>query len=374
MPNKIKVLQFSIAASAGGRTQFLLNLWEEIDKNRFSFDFITFSKKLDFEDDLIKTGANVFHISNYPEDNLEGFTQEFQKILSNGYDVIHIATSFWKNTIIEKLAKQAGIKKIIIHSHSSGINAVNISDNNALNTHMYIKNHLNEEIATDYIACSKSAAEWLFGNQIPENKIQIIHNGIDSERFKYNMLLRKIIRSKFNLDKYYVLGFVGRLEMVKNIDFIIKLLKDLLIYDVNIRLVIIGNGSQKRQLEEKANELGLTEYVLFLGQIKQVEQYLMAFDVFLLPSIFEGFPISLLEAQCAGLKSLVSLNVTEEAIISDLVHRINIDNKKEWIDSLLKIKQGYERKDYSEVIKDNNLDTKQIVKQYEKIYTEGICS
>ena len=360
---KIKVLQFSIAASAGGRTQFLLNLWRNIDRKKFIFDFITFSEKLNFEDELIESGANVFYIHNYPENNKDGFVREFNKILSNRYDVIHIATSYWKDTIIEELARQAGIKKIIIHSHSSGINAVNISDNNALKKHINIKNHLKEDIATDYIACSKAASEWLFGNQIPKKLIKIIYNGINTGRFKFKSSYRKIIRDRLNINDCFVLGFVGRLEMVKNIIFIIEILKNLVKIDTKVKLIIVGNGTLRESLIKKVNELDMSEYVLFLGQIEDVEKYFMVFDVFLLPSFFEGFPLSLIEAQCSGLKCIVNSGITEEVAITDLVYRISLNSKGEWLKTLLEIKRGYERRDYSKEIKALGFDTKNIAKE-----------
>lgn len=365
---KIKVLQFSIAASAGGRTQFLLNLWNTIDRTKFIFDFMTFSDSLPFEKELLETGACVFHIKNNPEKNELAFREEFKKILSNGYDIIHIATSYWKNTIIEEMAKDAGIKRIIIHSHSAGINAKNINDKSAVELHERIKENIDCNIATDFVACSESAAEWLYGKSIPKTEVKIIYNGIDTDRFRYNSKLREEYRKEMSIQDSFVLGFVGRFEMVKNIDFIIAVLKKLADANKNVKLVLVGDGSQKERLQTVINEKKLSKFVLFTGMVKDVERYMQVFDVLLMPSIFEGFPISLLEAQCSGLNCLVSSNVSDECAVTDLVCRLDLHREDLWIEKIESFLGGYSRKDYSKVIEKAGFANKDLVSKIERLY------
>ena len=331
---------------------------------------MTFSESLPFEKELLETGACVFHIKNNPEKNELAFREEFKRILSNGYDVIHIATSYWKNTIIEEMAKEAGIKKIIIHCHSAGINAKNINDQSAIELHKRIRDTINSNVATDFVACSRLAADWLYGNVIPQKEIRIIYNGIDTKRFRYNSLLRQDVRKKFGIENCFVLGFVGRLEPVKNVVFLIELMEKLVKENKNIRLLIVGDGSQRIFLQELVEKKLLEDYILFIGNVTDVEKYYQAFDVFLIPSFFEGFSLVLLEAQCSGVKCIISENVPEEAVVTDLVSRVSLDNKKLWMQTALFFSKGYGRRDYSDVISKAGFDSSSLAKNIENLYLE----
>ena len=120
--SKMKILQFPIAASKGGITQYIIRNWEYIDKNSFLFDFATMSKSLDFEDDLKKQGCSIYHIPVYAEEDQKGFDEAFMGILKRGrYDAVHLHTKQWKSFRVEELAREAGVRKIIVHAHSTGV-------------------------------------------------------------------------------------------------------------------------------------------------------------------------------------------------------------------------------------------------------------
>ena len=225
---KIKVLQFTIAASQGGRTQYILNNWKNIDKNRFQFDFITFSSNLDFADELEAQGCLVYYISCYPEEDKIQFIKELDKILENGYDVIHVHTSYWRSFIVEERAKANGIKKIIIHSHGTGINKA-ISQKEALELeeeHYRVRECINETLADEFLACSKSAAEWLYGNRISKSRIKIVHNAINTNKYKYNQAIREAHREQLGWKNKFVIGQVARFVYQKNHEFTIDVFKD----------------------------------------------------------------------------------------------------------------------------------------------------
>ena len=367
---KIKVLQCTIAESAGGRTQFLLNLWKYIDHTKYEFDFLTFSKNISFQKDIEDAGARVLYIHTYPEDDEKKFKREFKNILNNEYDVIHIATPYWKSTIMEQMAKEAGIKKIIVHSHSSGIETKKDNYQEELKRHQEIKNMISEELASDFLACSTTAANWLYGDAIPKEKIKVIYNGIDTQRFRYCEKKRKKLRSDAGRINKFVIGFVGRLQQVKNVDYIIELFREIQQINNEAFLLIVGDGSLRKDLEEKMKNLVPNDSYFFTGKVKNVEDYLLQMDVLLLPSLFEGFPITLIEAQCMGLKCLVSTNVTDEVIATDLVEKLPLEKKKLWIDKLIDISLGYERKNQIIAIKEHHLDMDSVARQIEKIYED----
>ena len=365
---RIKILQFSLAESAGGRTQFLLNLWKYIQKDRYQFDFLTFSDTLSFEDGVLETGAGVYHLHTYPEENEKKFCQELKDVLKNGYDVIQIATPYWKNTIIEKVAKECGVKKIIIHAHSAGLEARTNNYKEAMERHNKIKSTVSTDLATDFVACSQLAADWLYGGVIPKEKIVVINNGIDTKRFGYDPEKRAELRNREGLENRYVIGFVGRMEPVKNIDYIIDVFKEVYQANPEAFLLMVGDGSLRRELEDKMEKLFPSEAYCFVGKTDKTEEYLLQMDVLLLPSLFEGFPITLIEAQCTGLKCLVSTNITDEALVTDMVEKIPLDRKDIWIGRLNDISYGYRRKDQGNSIRKHNLDMDSVARKFEQLY------
>ncbi|MBR5337929.1 MAG: glycosyltransferase [Lachnospiraceae bacterium] len=369
---RIRILQFTVAASKGGRTQYILNLWRKIDHARFVFDFITFSEALDFEDELTVDSGTVFYLRNYPESNREGFISEFREVLKNKYDVIEIHTSYWKDTIVEELAKEAGIKRIIIHGHSTGITQITANNRNEeerlIYNHNKVKSRINKDIATDFWACSEASADWLYRPMIPDERIRIIHNTIDTNRFSFNKEIRKRARKEFGWENYYVFGFVGRLEPSKNLRFLLSAF-DLARSEKNgIRLIIVGDGSEKKELEKYVHKLGLNTCVRFTGRKDDTSYYYQMMDCFLLPSIFEGFPIVLLEAQCSGLKCIISQGIPMEECLTDSIIRISISDVSAWKKAMLGVVNEYEREEFAELLKKRGFDTETQIVLIEELY------
>ena len=246
MDKKIKVLQFPIAASKGGITRYVLKNWKYIDKARFQFDFATMSKELDFADELEKEGCKVYYISCYAEENEQRFINEFREILRKGeYDIVHLHTKQWKSFHVEKLAKEAGVKKVIVHSHSSGIDTIDEHKRQTeILLHNRMKNELTEDMATDFWACSQKAAEFLFGEKIPQKRIKIMHNAIELERFRYNKTVREAVRKEFGIEDKFVVGHIGRFAYQKNHEFLIEMFAQLCEKEENAVLFLVGNRRQ----------------------------------------------------------------------------------------------------------------------------------
>lgn len=375
MCKKTKILQFTIAATKGGRTRYVLNIWNYIDKSKFIFDFITFSEELDFKEKIIRQGGRVYYISVHPEQDKERFVCEFNKVLNNGYDAIEIHTSYWVSTIVEKLARLAGIPKIIVHAHSTGIGINQAFDQSMReyykSLHNRIRNGIDENLATDYWACSYEAAEWLFSDRIPRNRIKVIHNTIDTEKFSYNKNVRGEIREKLGVLKKTVIGFTGRLEKVKNVEFLIDVFNEILRHCKDVCLLIVGDGTLKDELVRKCSHCGMEQgkdYIM-TGLVDNVPDYLQAMDIFALPSYFEGFPLSCLEAQCTGLKCVVSDNLPESVAVTELVKRLKLDLSL-WVTEVETLMNGYKRTDRSAELKSKGFDTGVYIKELEEEYAK----
>lgn len=367
---KIKVLQFTVAAGKGGRTLYILNNWKHIDKTLFQFDYITFSKTLDFEQELLDEGCKVFHMSCYPEENREQFIKEMDAILDNGYDVIHIHTSFWVDTIVEERAKAKGIRKIIIHSHNTGHGKHNFTKEQqevAMNLHNKVKSQLTEDIATDFWACSFAAAKWLYGENIPTDKIRIMKNAIETSKFAYNEEVRQKYRQLFRVEDKYVFGVVGRMSYQKNCEFILRVFKQLCAKKNNCVLILVGKGEKETEYREYVQRNKLEDKVIFTGFRNDVSSILQAIDCLCMPSRFEGFPISLVEAQTAGVRCVVSDRITEEVVISDLITRLPLDETV-WGEELNECRK-FDREKYLQIVISEGYDIKQQIIEIEKEYS-----
>ena len=196
-----------------------------------------------------------------------------------------------------KIAGKCGIKIRIAHSH----NTAHMADNKMkILFNEYARKKL-PLAATHYFACSQMAGKWLFGEKNID-QVAVIPNAIDIDKFRYNKMMRKSVREKMGCtDSDIVIGHVGRYEYAKNHEYLIEVFNRLRKVSGQYRLVLIGDGSLKGAVKEKVRSYGLSESVIFVDACGNVNEYYNAFDLFCMPSRFEGFSIALLEAQCNGL-------------------------------------------------------------------------
>lgn len=368
---KVKVLQFPIANSKGGITHYALDNWKWMDKSKFQCDFVTMSKKLDFADEILATGSRIFYISCYAEQNKEQFVKEFDKILSEGYDVVHLHTKQWKSFLVEELCKKHGIPKIIVHSHSTGIDTLDpIKREWEVQQHEQVKKKFSVDMATDFWACSKAAADFLFGEQIPGDIIRIMPNAIDLSKFAYNQEIRSRYRREYGLENCFVIGHVGRFVYQKNHEFLIKVFYEVSKEICNARLVLLGEGELITKIQRQVEEYNLKNKVLFLGKRDDVNYWYQAMDAFCLPSRFEGLPISMIEAQAAGLPCADSMEITEEVVITDHVVRLPLDVEM-WREQLLNYREIV-RKDDQMSLRNAGYDIQEQIKVIEKFYRGGV--
>ncbi len=365
----VRILQFAIAASQGGYTQYITNIWRCMDKSKVHFDFVTFSKTVDFAEEFINDGCQVYQISAYPEEDMETFIAEFGSVLNQKYDAIEIHTSFWKSTIVEKMAKEKGVK-VIVHAHSTGISKAKSADEEAklLKRHIEIKRKIDASLADYFFACSQSAADWLYGEAIPKDKIKFINNTINTDRFAFSPESREWIRKQLKLQNKFVIGHVGRLERVKNQQFLIEIFAEIHMEINHAILLMVGDGSLREDLEKIVWKLGIVDSVIFVGKKADTESYYQAMDVFVLPSLLEGFPLVLLEAQCSGLECICSEGVPQEALIIERTERIPLSNREKWVQKIKRASYQKVREDSSKIIMMKGFDTNQQIKEIEKIY------
>lgn len=368
MNRKLKVLMFTIANTKGGHSQYCLNNYKFINPEKIQMDFITFSKHISYESEIEERGGRIIYLKNHPSKNREEFIIEFSKVLEQKYDVIHLHTSYWADTIVEELAHKFKIPRIIIHAHSTGIgNTAPKFAKDVLDRHYKIRDSIDVSLATDFWACSKEAGDWLYGDRIPKERIRIINNAVDTDRFRFNSLRRNSMRLENNLEDCQVVGFVGRLEQPKNVEFIMELANVLITDDNNVDFLIVGEGSKRGYIEEKIDEYNLNGRVQLVGFQSNIEDWLQAMDVFILPSYFEGFPLVLIEAQVSGLKCLASRNMSEKVVLTDNIELLDL-NLDLWKNKILEYSRGYLRISQRELVKNKGYDIKEQAHKLEEEY------
>ena len=372
---KIKVLQMPVRNAKGGITQYALRNWKHIDKSKFCFDWVTLDKSLSFEDDLVKQGCRVYHLSCRQEDDEPRFRSEMETIFANNYDAIHLHTGYWRGFLAEELAIKAGIPQIIVHAHSTGVDVSDSVEREKLITaHNIWKEQFNVNLATHFTACSNLAAEFLFGEQILSNKILILKNAVDTEKYSYDEVTRKKLREEMGLNENYVILQPARLEYQKNHVFTLNLFAKVIDILPSAILLLVGDGQLREDLEKLAFELGISNNVRFFGFREDIPSILQASDLVIMPSRFEGLAISAIEAQCSGCWCLFSENITPEIIVSSNAERLPLDENI-WRDRIINIAEtGYNRCDRSSEIKEAGYSLHHQIKVLERLYSQSVNS
>ena len=372
----MKIIHFSLANAKGGITQYVLNNWKHIDKTKFRFDVATFGGKLDFQNDLEEDGCKVFYVQNRAEEDLKGFRNEILQIFSNGYDAVHLHTSYWKSLELERMAKAAGIPRIIVHAHNTRV-FDDYGREEKEEQHYRIRDALTPDAATDFWACSRLAANWLYADKIPQEKIQIVNNAIDVRRFRFDRQKREEIRRRLGWEDKLVIGHVGRFSYQKNHEFLIELLEQTIRVNPKARLLLIGKGVAKKEIERLAKQYGLMDKVFFAGARDDVESWLQAMDIFALPSHFEGLPIVAVEAQASGVRCLVSDTVTRETAVTDRISFLPLEVSA-WRDEILSGKnEEADRSQAAGQVRKAGYDIREYIKTLEDMYSgsseEPVC-
>lgn len=368
--SKIRVLQFPISANNGVKT-YALNNWKFLDKSRFECDFVIVRPNLGFEGEFTKQGAGVKYILSSPEKESKQYIESIRKLLLGNYDVVHLHTSYWKRLLIEQIAMECNIPKVIVHSHNTQIDIVDESKRKqAEKVHWELREKFDINLATDFCACSWAAADWLFGPKIPREQIKILHNAIDIEKFAYNPSVQAKCRNLLGVEDNFVMGHIGRFSAQKNHDFLIDVFYEVSKELTNAKLMLVGEGPLENLVREKVERLGIMDKVLFLGQRQDIPQLLQAMDVFCLPSKFEGLPISLVEAQASGLTCIASIRVPEEStIVSTHMARLPLVLEK-WVAALIEVaRSSFCRQSSLSEFVEQGYDLRYSVVDIEKLYS-----
>lgn len=369
---KIKVLMYTERWTSGGIEAVIMNIYKNIDWNKFNIDILVAQDENKiYDEEISKKNGHKFKILDNPDKSpiirtIKTVIMFRKKAKQGKYDIIHIHASNGIGFLYAFLAKTIGIKKIIIHSHNTDLGKEHRTIK--LITHNVCK-YFFQKIPTVYLSCSDKAAEWLYTeNTIKKNNVQIINNAIDVDKYEFNQHYRDEFRKENNLENKFVIGHVGRFNEQKNHVFLIDIFEKIHNMDNNAELVLIGEGEEKEKIYNKVKKMGLENHVIFYGITNNVSKCLSGFDVFVLPSLYEGNPVVGIEAQASGLKCVFSNTITLDSKITDNVEYLSLNDSVEiWAKKILTYK-NYNRKSVKKMIESKGFDIKSMVKKIENIY------
>lgn len=351
-----KVLVFGMTDNYGGVERVIMNYYHQFDNNKIHFDFICNTlNKMAYEDELIKNGSKVIHTLPKRKNLFQYFREmsNFFKINGSEYDCLWFNVNNLVNIDCLRLAKKYNFPKIIVHSHNSRIMEEGLKGKVKERIHYFNRKKI-ENYATDYWACSKVAAKWLFPNKT-HPQIEIIKNAIDINNTSFNETKREFIRKKFKLENSFVIGNVGRLHFQKNQLYMLDLLKKIIVSMPNAKLVLVGEGPDKEKIIEKIKHLKLEKNILLVGAQHDMQAWYSSFDLFLFPSVFEGLSVALLEAQANGIPIVSSDQVSPlEIQVNPNIEFISLKQNIEYWIKEIKNKAFTSRINYSQV--ENNFE------------------
>ena len=310
------ILILGMSNNLGGIEVFIKNYYLAIDNSDVSFRLLVWNDNICFEEEFRSKGIKIDRLYCHRRRNPVKYYREIKKYLEKHaeIDIIHLHLQSASSISVAVLGKKLG-KKIIVHSHSSKVNGW-------FSTILHTINKFRiRHLADYYLACSVKSGVWMFGEKIVNsNKFKVLNNAVEVKKFNYDEKIRKEVRQELNIpENAKVVGHVGRFVDVKNHSFLLKIFKEVLCMEPLSLLLSVGAGPLESEIKEQAKELSVDQRVVFTGVRLDLDRIYQAMDVFVMPSKYEGFPISVIEAQASGLSCLLSNNITKEVKINENV-------------------------------------------------------
>lgn len=358
MSDKIRILYFMDGiGNAGGIQEMAIKWMENIDHKKFQIDILSYNtgKQDNYADRVRALGGEVYIIDTYMRKGklIDSLKQTNDFFRTHSYDILH-AHSSSKAVFILWFARKYGIKTRILHSHCTqfvvrGKKALMFANLLKLPTKL---------LTTDFFACSPEAGEFLFGKKATtKNKVIIAHNGIDISKYIQNDSIRCEMRKQLGIENNFVIGNVGRFRSQKNHEFLIDIFKEITMLDSTAVLVCVGNGELEELIREKAISYGIVDKILFLGFRNDVNDLMQSFDLLLMPSLFEGLPVTGVEAQAVGVPALFADTITKDAaILPESTYLSLTDSPKVWAEHAVSYKNISHNPEPYKWIKDRGYD------------------
>lgn len=359
-----RVLHFQGRMGKGGAETFMMNAFREIDRTQYIFDFVIYEDYQEvrpYHEEIKDLGGEIYVVPN-PNRNMIRYVKEVKKLFhQHHFDIVHNEI-FFGGGINLWLAKKAGISQRIAHSHATTDGKGNRMPYRAIRP---VFQKMMMENATDFLACSHEAGIGLFGETQP---FIVVPNGIDLSHYQ-NIPQSKIeLRKRLSLPAdSFVIGHIGRFEEQKNHRFLLNIMERIVRDYPDTYLLSVGTGSLEEEIHRLADQMGISEQVLFLGEREDIAELMKVMDAFVLPSLYEGLPMVAIEAQAANVKLVLSTEVSPDTVLSENVHFISLkDSLEQWESVIMSPPLGN-----NPLPKLAFFDRKNTAKMLEEIYCKG---
>lgn len=359
----MRVLQVVTHMERGGLESMIMNYYRHIDREKVQFDFLVHrQEQAAFDNEIESLGGKIYRLPR-----LTPWSKSYLSALNRffgehpEYRIVHVHQDCLSSVIL-KAAAQHNVPVRVAHSHSAS------QDKNLkYPIKLWYKRGI-PKYATDLFACGKEAGNWMFGGA----PFRIINNAIDVAAYTYVPTKRQEMRRQLGLENEFTIGHVGRFNQPKNHPFLLEIFSVLLKKEPDAVLLLAGGGEDMPKVQAKAQTLGIAEHVRFLGVRSDVAELMQAMDVFVFPSLYEGLPVTMVEAQAAGLPCLISDKVPPECILTDgLVDVLSLSASPEtWSEKILE-KRGCPRTDRRAEIAAHGFDITTEAVKLQEFYLEA---
>ena len=336
-----------------------MNYYRNIDRDKVQFDFLTHrDERWDYDDEIESLGCKIYHLpklnpfSKSYLNTLDKFFKEHKE-----YQIVHCHQDCLSGVVL-KVAKKNGVKFTIAHSHNA---------NQDKNLKYIIKTLAKKNIkkySDKLFACGDEAGRWMFNT----DNFEVLNNAIDTDLYTYSKEKADKIKKEFGIENKFVVGHVGRFNPQKNHEFLIDIFNEVQKIKEDSVMMLVGDGDLRHEIEQKVRDLGLSDKVIFTGVRSDVNDLMQGMDVFLFPSLYEGLPVTMVEAQASGLKCIISDKVPLECKMTENVVVVKLEESpQKWAEEVLKYEK-YERKNTKEEIVKANFDIKANAKYLQEFY------
>ena len=363
----IRILEVVNCMNRAGLETVIMNYYNRFDREKVQIDFLTHRNYSGaYDEEIQKLGGKIYRAPRLIPGNYIRYYIWMKKFLKSHPEYVvvhsHIDTMSFFPLLAAKLNH---IPVRISHSHSTKL------DVDFKLPIKYMAKLLLPYVSNNYWSCGEEAGKFLYGKK----DFFIMHNACDLKKFKFDKEIRNFQRKKYNLENKFVIGHVGRYIYIKNQTFLIDIFVEILKSNPNSTLLLIGSGNDEQMLREKVKKLNLEDKVLFLINRSDVNDLYQAMDTFIMPSLFEGLPLSCVEAQTNGLPCFISDKISKETLMTSNIKMISLDNNAEkWAEAILSsdLKRNKNSlKEISDKGYDLDRESKKIQDIYINLYNEN---
>lgn len=360
---------------AGGISKLTVTIQRLLNPQKVRFDYLVFRNRKEFlEDQAIALGGRkqIIDTENLHNEAIK-FVKKFKGMVNlfrkEKYDVVHVDASTPYDVMVALAAKVAGIRTIVLHSHNDDFQ----KSKPLRDAFMPLYKVIMLFAVTDYFTISEKAAQFMFPKSIfRKKKYQLVRNGIDTDEFLFSEEDRKKVRIELGVEDKVVVGHIGRFVYQKNHEFILRTFAEYHKTNPNSVLLLVGEGELLDSMKNLARELDVFDEVIFYGVTHDVRKVLLAMDVFIFPSRFEGLGIAAIEAQANGLLTLCADSIVEEVNVTDRFVRVHGWDSKYWAEQIAKNLKKSRKSDCKQQIIEAGYDIKRTVQQLEDFYIRSV--